>query len=119
MVVELYRGTNIKNGKKIIEGEYNNISWWSNNYETVDHYYEGCILQLQIELTGDEDEYVHTENESFDYNNYTYGCVEVFYPESAIWYSFSANYIKSHCISIKEISFDELKNKLLYQEVTI
>ena len=50
MKIKLLRGTNIKDGKAILNGEINNITWWSDNYETAEHYYEGCIIELYIDF---------------------------------------------------------------------
>lgn len=110
MIVDIYRGTNIKNGKDIINGEYNKISWWANDYETICHYYEGCVLHLKIKLDQNACDYVRSEEELQSYDNYTYGMIEVLYPEGAIWYSISKDYITNNSITINEIDLEELTN---------
>lgn len=54
MVLTIYRGTNLKDGENILKGIFNNISWWTNDYETVEHYYEGCVLELTIRINENE-----------------------------------------------------------------
>ena len=102
----LLRGTNIKDGKSILNGEINNITWWSNNYETVEHYYEGCVIELTIDIH--EEDRMEYLIESTINENYTFGYSEMLYPEGAIWYSISSRYIKTHVVSIKEINIDDI-----------
>lgn len=106
MKIKLLRGTNIKDGKAILNGEINNVTWWSDNYETAEHYYEGCIIELYIDMN-EEDKMEYITEPTIN-ENYTFGCSEMLYPEGAIWYSISDNYIKTHFISVREIVITDI-----------
>lgn len=89
----------------MMAGEFNNLVWASNDLETVAHYYEGAVVELEVEL--DEDSgmpYVRSEAQlSVPLEEYTYGVAKMHYPVGADWYSFSGKYLKSHLVSIREI----------------
>ena len=106
MKITILRGTNIKDGKSILNGEINNITWWTDNYETVEHYYEGCVIELTIDIH-EEDRMDYIIESSIN-EDYTFGYSEMLYPEGAIWYSISSQYIKTHAMSIKEISINDI-----------
>lgn len=113
--VKIYRGTTNKDAEEFINCYYHGLSWWSNNRETVEHYYEGSVLEMTI-LLDDESlqDYISEEDElCIPLSMYNYGFVEVVYPEGAIWYSFSPSYIYHNSIKIKEISLEELKEVLV------
>lgn len=110
MFITVYRGTNIKDGINMLKGEFNNITWWTDNYETVNHYYEGCVISLTIKLN--EDERMSYICEPTNESDYTFGYSEMLYPKGAKWYSISSNYISQHKIYLTEIELYELKNKL-------
>ena len=35
--ITLYRGTDIESARKFLKGDCGDISWWSDNYQTVEH----------------------------------------------------------------------------------
>lgn len=90
--MELFRATNIKEGNEMLKGKFNELTWWSNNYETIEHYYEGSIIKISITLD-DSKRYVYINDydDFYDLSNYTYGCALLEYPKDATWYSFSKN----------------------------
>lgn len=109
--VDLYTGTNIENGMNLINGRFNIISWWSDNYETIARYYEGRVIKITIRLCDDlQTEYIRSIDElSVDASEYTYGYAEMRIPKGATWYSFGASYLRDNIINIEEIEFCELK----------
>lgn len=114
-IVTIFAGTNIISGSKLLNKDFPIISWWSNNLETLAHYYEGCAVEISIKLDSNEkQEYIRDLSDlQDDSSGYTYGFEEMLYPEGAIWYSFSKSYLEKNVIEIKEI-FPDL-NK--YSEV--
>ena len=107
-VVKVILGTNKENGFGLMHGKYNDLQWWSDNMETLAHYYEGCAIEMIIELDPKYEMTYIANLEEVKYlkigiEEYTYGFAEVLYPKGAIWYSFSGNYIETHAIDIKEI----------------
>lgn len=109
MVLTIYRGTNLKDGENMLKGIFNNISWWTNDYETVEHYYEGCVLELTIRIN--ENEKMTYICEDINIKNYTFGYSEMLYPEGAIWYSISSEYLNNYKLSIKEIAIEDIVNR--------
>jgi hypothetical protein len=103
--VTILTGTNVKNGKKLLNREFDGISWWSNNYETLAHYYEGCAIEMIVKVNPKvKQEYIReVQDLTTPVSEYTYGFIRVLYPKGAIWYSFGASYLKDNVISIKEI----------------
>ena len=103
------RGTTERNGRQLLRKEFNELSWWSANLETVAHYYEGSVVEITVEIDNKESmSYVTNTVEAnemmdFDSSKYTFGFIEVKYPKDAIWYSFGGNYLSDHIIEIKEI----------------
>ena len=101
--VKLITGTNVACGESLLRKEFNDLSWWSDNLETVAHYYEGKVIEIEVELhTKEEMEYTRM-SEYIDVYKYTYGHAEVTCPKGAIWYSFSGEYLKKNVVSIKEV----------------
>ena len=49
-IVTIFTGTNIISGSKLLNKDFPIISWWSNNLETLAHYYEGCAVEITIKL---------------------------------------------------------------------
>ena len=101
-------GTNPKNGKDLVKGIYNDLSWWSNNIETVAHYYEGCVIQIKVRLDSDRAmKYVCNVEEAnklcLSLSRYTYGFDEVICPRNANWYSFNGEYLRHNVAEVKEI----------------
>lgn len=100
--------TNPAQGQKILNREFNAITWASDNMETVAHYYEGCVIELDIALDPNlKNEYVSDMDDLQALNlkakSYTWGSAEMACPMDAIWYSFSADYLMAHVISAREI----------------
>ena len=107
-IVKLMIGTNKENGLGMIRRKFNDLLWFSDNLETVAHYWDGCVIELCIDLDSkDEMEYVRCSEELEDIGTnkdlYTYGFAEVKYPKGATWYSFSGEYLKNKICNIKEI----------------
>ena len=103
--IKLMTGTNERVGKDLLNRKFNDLSFWSDNLETVAHYFEGSAIQITIKLnTKQEMEYVRGLDEpDFNILNYTYGKAEVICPKDAIWYSFSKKYLEENVINIEEI----------------
>lgn len=107
-IVKLMTGTNMCNGDKLLKKEFNDFSSWSDNLETVAHYYEGKVIEITVELDLDlQMWYIRKKQDLKDLNikldKYTYGFAEMSCPKDAIWYSFGKNYLNSHVINVKEI----------------
>lgn len=106
--MKLMVSTNPAQGRKILNREFNAITWASDNMETVAHYYEGCVIELDIALDPNcRSEYIGDMDDlralKFEASSYTWGSAEMACPKGAIWYSFSAGYLASHVISAREI----------------
>lgn len=109
--VNLFRSTNIVEGNKILKGDFNELTWWSNNYETIEHYYEGFIVKIEITLDKTKKNvYINDYDNFYDPSNYNYGCAIMEYPKDAIWYSFSKKYLEENVISIEEVNIEDLKS---------
>lgn len=110
----LYTGTNIINGKNLLKRKFNVLSWWSDDLCTLAHYYEGTAIKATIKLKPEiKTEYVCSLKDIDDLklslSEYTYGNMEMIYPKSATWYSFSSQYLKDYVIDIVEIFPDLTK----------
>ena len=120
-IVTLYRGTNAMDGKNLLDSEYDGITWWSHDYETVDHYYEGCVIKMTIELVDFDKVSVYgydyidhfDELEVSELEDYEYGYVDIEYPENARWYSINSKYLYEHKIKIEEIDLKDVRNELI------
>ena len=75
------------------------------NIETVAHYYEGCVIEVDIDLDPAlESEYAaNEEGLLLPLDQYGWGKAKMRCPEGATWYSFSNWYLKSHVRSVQEI----------------
>lgn len=117
----LYRGTNNKECEDFKSKHIPQLSWWSDNYETIEHYYEGCVLKIVIQI--DESIKQHyvadVDDLKCDEELYTFGYSEISYPKGAIWYSFSKNYLLSHFVSIEEVDLHEVHAELTRKLHTI
>ena len=86
-VIELYRGTDIESGKRFLNGDINKISWWSHDFETIEHYYEGCVIKMTIELIDYDKvnifglDYIsnYDDLDAEDIDDYEYACQYIFY----------------------------------------
>lgn len=97
--VHLIIGTNPQVLSQMQRGVFNHTIWASDNLQTAAHYYEGCVIGFDVRLV---------KSRNGDYcshpvcDGYGWGRTEVNYPEGAIWYSFSGEYLKEHMLSIRE-----------------
>lgn len=106
--VTLMTGTDIACGNKLLDGQYSDLSWWSNDLETVAHYYGGRVIEIVVELDPDKEQgYVRSiaqlDDDCIPLSEYTYGFVEVRCPAGATWYSFNGDYLRTHIVSCREI----------------
>lgn len=105
-VVTLMTGTNVIKGKELLNRDFNTISWWSDNLETLAHYYEGSAIEIDVRLDTDKaQEYIRDRFDSLMYvgSKYNYGFAEMSTPAGATWYSFSRDYLEKNVIAVREI----------------
>ena len=118
-VMTLYRGTSIESGKKLLEGNYEGLTWWAHDYETLSHYYEGCVIKMTIELVdfdkvsiyGYDFIYNLDEVDEEELKHYKYGYSHMACPD-ATWYSINSNYLYKHKIKMEEIDYKEAMKEL-------
>lgn len=103
--MKLYRGTDSMEAASMLDGNIKRVSWWSNDYETIEHYFEGSVLEIEINLEDEPAEYIRDKKDIYD--GYTYGFIELNYPPEAIWYSISDEYIIKNMRTLREISLEE------------
>lgn len=86
-------------------GKYNDLVWASDNLETVAHYYEGTVVEIEVYLNKSRQrQYLRSTALLHRYRRpYGWGCAEMKCPEGAIWYSFSREYLHEYLISMREI----------------
>jgi hypothetical protein len=103
--VVLFSRTNEKAGSELIKGNFPNLSFWSNNLETLARYYEGVAVEITVELDSEERmPYVREMDElGCPLSEYTYGFAEIGCPKGAVWYSFSGDYLKGNVVDVREI----------------
>lgn len=102
--IKLMIGTNMHGGVDLLKRNFRDLSWWSDNLETVAHYYEGCALEITVTLEPEiQKSYVRCMDDCHQLHLYTYGSAEIRCPKGATWYSFSKKYLEEHMIDIKEI----------------
>lgn len=104
IIVRIFMGTNLEYKDMILNREFNDISWWSDNFETVAHYYEGAVVEITVKLYPEQrQDYIRYIEDNQDVSNYTYGFAEMRCPAGAIWYSFSRKYLEENVIDVQEI----------------
>lgn len=102
--------TDERGGKYLLSREFNTLVFASDNIETVAHYYEGCVIELDVELIEElRMEYVANELEVMDIgqtlDTYEYGVASKRIPKGK-WYVFSKKYLERHAIGLREIEVD-------------
>lgn len=112
--IKLYSGCNENEGFNMLNSEFKDLTWWSRNYETIDHYYEGFVAELEIDLDeSDEMKYIREYHElEIPAEDYTHGKLDILCPEGAVWYCISGEYIKKNMIAIKEIELEDCLNEV-------
>lgn len=100
--VTLIIGTNKEFRDNMSKGIYPELSWWSDNLETAAHYYDGCVMEITVELNGANMEYYRSIDDIIG-RYYTYGSMQVKYPVGATWYSFSGRYLRRYVVMYREI----------------
>ena len=112
-ILELYRGTDVKEAERNLQFDFKDLTWWSANYETVEHCYEGAVSCMTIIIDKDKkQDFINSYKEFND--NYTFGYSELICPADAIWYSFSKTYLKDNIIEISICDLEYVKHKLMY-----
>lgn len=109
-IVNLMIGTNKRVLDFMLNGQFSSLVWASDNYETVDHYYEGCIVKITVRLEpGRESEYCRGAEDlrDDDLSHYGYGRALMNCPAGATWWSFGSEYLRTHLVAIKEMSREE------------
>ena len=106
--VKLMMGIDELTGAEIFKNGFKGLSWWSDNMETLAHYYEGCAIEITVKLDSKKAmEFVRDWGElsalKIPIGKYTYGSAEVICPKGATWYSFNADYLAKNVIKIEEI----------------
>ena len=88
-------------------GQFNQVVWASDNMETVAHYYEGAVVELEIQLVERyRRSYIRSYQELSKYKSYWWGCARMRCPAGATWYSFSRGYLHRYLIGLREIHPD-------------
>lgn len=108
MDIKLMIATNNACGNKILQGIYNELVWASDNMETVAHYYEGCVIELDVNFDRAlQQDYVDSVGQLLekDYalDSYKFGVRETYCPAKSTWYSISGKYLLECVITAKEI----------------
>lgn len=105
--VTVWVGSNLEVFKKMVAGEFSSLVFASDNLETVAHYYEGCVIELVVDLIPEREcVYVSSELEARVLNlpgPYGWGKALMRCPEGATWWSFSGQYLKQHLRRVSEI----------------
>lgn len=109
----LYTGTNLRQARRDRDLKFPSLTWWSRDKETIEHYFEGAIVQLAIILDTDE-EMDYLSDSHYIPKKYTYGAADMEIPK-AKWYSISSDYIKRNYISIE--IFDDLDDIMIEGEI--
>lgn len=112
--ITLYRGTSEAEVDKLKKEVFTELTWWTNNYESVEYYFEGAVMEMRVVIDTElEDDYVSCEEEmAIPMNMYTYGLQICNYPEGAEWYSFSPSYLNKNAKSYKEITLEAAKKRM-------
>lgn len=107
--MKLMVSTNSRAGNQMLNGVYNEFIWASDNMETVAHYYEGCVIELDVRLNRAQHiGYISCKDDIALYGispaAYTYGMKSgMIHPAGGKWYSFSASYLRANLKGIREI----------------
>lgn len=105
--MKLLISTNQRVYDLMLAGHFNPLVWASANLETVAHYYEGCVVEIDVVLQKVGMEYVanmvELEQLGKTTDTYTYGMAKMRCLKGATWFSFSANYLRKNVKSIKEV----------------
>lgn len=106
--IHLLISTNAKKAQAILDGSAEGLIWASDNLETVAHYYEGCVLDIDIQLCAEQRmSYVSCLDDLDSLNivlpDYSYGFALMSCPKGATWYVFSAHYLATNCSDMKEV----------------
>lgn len=101
-------GTNRLVMQQMFRGKFNQIVWASDNMETVAHYYEGAVVELEVKLLkSKQNQYIRDQTTLGMYKHgYNWGCARMRCPAGAVWYSFSAEYLRKYLVGIREIHPD-------------
>ena len=106
--IKLMIGTSQLAMIQMFNGIFNKVVWASDNMETVAHYYEGAVVELEVKLLkSKQHQYIRNYDTLNTYKRgYNWGCAKMRCPAGAIWYSFSAEYLRKYLVSIHEIHPD-------------
>ena len=93
---------------QMFNGIFNKVVWASDNMETVAHYYEGAVVELEVKLLkSKQHQYIRNYDTLNAYKHgYNWGCARMRYPAGATWYSFSREYLQRYLIGLREIHPD-------------
>lgn len=105
--IKLMIGTSRLAMIQMFNGMFNKVVWASDNMETVAHYYEGAVVEIEIQLVERyRRSYIRSCQELSKYKSYGWGCARMGCPAEAAWYSFSREYLQIYLIGIREIHPD-------------
>lgn len=110
--IVLYTGTNVLGRDRNLKREFKDISWWSRDLATINHYYEGHVVEITVHLDDTKEMEFVSSDDKVDYDTYTWGSAILAIPKDAIWYSFSSNYLKEHVTKIEEVKIEDLEGIL-------
>ena len=104
----------------MLSGQFNPLVWASDNWATAVHYYEGCIIEIDVALDRkcrcayvQSNEALTALGKSPD--DYCYGGATALYPKGARWYSFSKKYLQNNLRGIREIALPIAKKEYVCQ----
>lgn len=104
-LIKVLVSTNKRECERLLRREFRELTWASDNLETVAHYYEGAVVELTVRLDKSlEMDYVRGRCElDVPVTDYGYGVAEMRCPKDALWYSFSKNYLLTHVVEAREV----------------
>lgn len=105
MKVRVMVATNPMVRDRMLRREFNDLVWASDDLETVAYYYEGAVVEMQVDLCSKvEMKFVSDTSElEVPVGDYTFGVEEMHYPAGAYWYVFSRAYLLEHASNIREV----------------